>query len=216
MTHQYEVGKWYKTRGGHDVLIYDVNFKGFNGNLIIGKIKGDSYEELTSWGSNGAYRLNRCEDHRDLMPPLTAEENNMTHQYEVGKWYKTRGGHDVLIYDVNFKGPNGYTISGKIKGDDYETCVRWQSDGAYWPNGIEDLRNLMPPVKREEFWVNVYKGHTCNWPSSQLAEKHASPARIGVFCIVIEGDDFTVEKVMPNVTVTKNAAIREGGKGDAT
>jgi hypothetical protein len=141
----------------------------------------------------------------------------MTHEYKVGERYKTRGGQDALIYDVNFNGPHGYTISGKIKGDDYETCVRWDSGGAYWPTryGIEDHRDLMPPVKRKEFWVNVYKGSVDAWDSSQLAEKHAGPGRIGVIHIVIEGDDFTVEKVMPNVTVTKNAAIREGGKGDA-
>jgi hypothetical protein len=123
-------------------------------------------------------------------------ESGMTHQFEVGKWYKTRGGHDALIYDVNFKGVDGYTIRGKIKFDIYDVFSGWRSDGAFRPSGTEDPRDLMPPVEREEFWGNVYVGYIRSWPSSQIAEKRADPDRIGLIHIVIEGDDFTVEKVM--------------------
>jgi len=75
--------------------------------------------------------------------------SGMTHQYEVGKWYKTRGGEDALIYDVNFKGHSVYTILGKIKGVSDEERASWKSNGAYWISGCEDPRDLMPPVERK-------------------------------------------------------------------
>jgi len=45
-------------------------------------------------------------------------------------------------------------------------------------------------------WVNVYKGHVGAFALSRHANRHAGPERIGLIHIVIEGDDFTVEKVM--------------------
>jgi hypothetical protein len=54
----------------------------------------------------------------------------------------------------------------------------------------------MPTVERKEMWVNVYSGYTIAWPSPRLAERKVGRDRIGVIRIVIEGDDFTVEKVM--------------------
>ena len=128
----------------------------------------------------------------------------MTYEYKVGEWYKTRGGHEVLVLDVNYKAEHGRMIIGKIKGDNGEELITWESDGTFL-GGMSNPYDLMPPVERKEFWVNVYEDFAIDWASKELADKCArkessdrcvAGARLGLIRIVIEGDDCTVEKVM--------------------
>jgi len=118
----------------------------------------------------------------------------MTHQYKVGEWYKTRGGHEVLVLDVNYKAEHGRMIIGKIKRDNVDELITWESDGTFL-GGMSNPYDLMPPVERKELWVNVYNSYTQSWSSKELADKNADHDRVGLLRITIEGDDFTVEKV---------------------
>jgi hypothetical protein len=121
----------------------------------------------------------------------------MTYEYKVGEWYKTRGGHEAILHDVNFKGQGGLTLLGKVKLDSYEMACNWTKDGRYSIHAPTDF-DLLPPVERKEFWVNVYK--TRPGSSAWLSKENADICRargggIGLIRITIEGDDFTVEKV---------------------
>ena len=120
----------------------------------------------------------------------------MTHQYKVGEWYKTRGGHEVLVLDVNYKAEHGRMIIGKIKRDNVEELIIWESDGTFL-GGVSNPYDLMPPVERKELWVNVYNSHHGSnaWSSKELADKHADNDRVDLLRIVIEGSDCTIEKV---------------------
>jgi hypothetical protein len=120
----------------------------------------------------------------------------MTCEYKVGEWYKTRGGHEAQVLDVNFNSVVGLTILGKIKYDDCEMVYSWTRDGRYStiaPTGFD----LLPPVGRKELWVNVYNSYLGSnaWSSKELADKHAEDDRADLLRIVIEGDDCTAEKV---------------------
>ena len=57
----------------------------------------------------------------------------------------------------------------------------------------------MPPVKREELWVNVEvvsdRYMFFYWHSKDQADNNITGDHFGMIRIVIEGNDFTVEKV---------------------
>ncbi len=86
------------------------------------------------------------------------------------------------------------TIIGKIRINGREEVRTWTKDGRYSNNGPNGY-DLMPPVERKELWVNIHSEHAVIWRSKEDAEYLAGPGRIGMMRIVIEGDDFTVEKV---------------------
>ncbi len=120
----------------------------------------------------------------------------MTYEYKVGEWYKTRGGFEAQVLDVNYKSEHGRMIVGKIKRDNGEGLITWESDGTLL-GGMSNPYDLMPPVERKELWVNVYNSyHGSNaWSSKELADKHADDDRVDLLRIVIEGDNCTAEKV---------------------
>ena len=121
----------------------------------------------------------------------------MTYEYKVGEWYKTRGGYEAQVLDVNFNSGGGKPLLGKIKFDDREVPYTWKKDGNWSQAGTPSEYDLMPPVERKERWVNVYKEcvGSGSWSSKERAEENADCNYIGMIRIVIEGDDFTVEKV---------------------
>ena len=120
----------------------------------------------------------------------------MTHQWEVGKEYKTRGGAVATILDVNFKGRAGESIIGKVKIDGREIVFTWDCDGFYWRSKTEHQHDLMPPVETKELWGNVYKDCVVEMHlSPTIANILAEEGRIGLVKITITGDEFEVEKV---------------------
>jgi len=118
----------------------------------------------------------------------------MTYEYKVGEWYKTRGGFEAQVLDVNYKSEHGRMIVGKIKRDNGEGLITWESDGTFL-GGMSNPYDLMPPVERKELWVEVYDGYTQSWSLRESVDKRADDGRVGLLRIVIEGDDLTVEKV---------------------
>jgi hypothetical protein len=119
----------------------------------------------------------------------------MTHEWKVGEWYKTRGGYEAQVFDVNYKSERfGQRIVGKIKRDDADLLVTWWSDGTF-VGGMSNQYDLLPPVERKELWVEVYDGYTQSWSSKESVDKRADHGRVGLLRITIDGDDFTVEKV---------------------
>ena len=119
----------------------------------------------------------------------------MTHQWEVGKEYKTRVSYVATILDVNFKGCAGESIIGKVKIDGREIACTWDCDGFYWCSKTEHPYDLMPPVETKELWINVYDEFGGIWSNKEVADKHAADTRIGLLKITITGDKFEVEKV---------------------
>jgi len=119
----------------------------------------------------------------------------MEHQWKVGEWYKTRGGDDAQVLDVDFKNKEG-AILGKIRySEEDEDYGTWYKDGN-WKLWSEHKNDLVPPVERKELWANVYKNWlSCPEKTKDEAKKSALSECIGMIHIVIEGDDFTVEKV---------------------
>ena len=119
----------------------------------------------------------------------------MTYEYKVGEWYKTRDGLEAQVLDVNYESAGcGRLIVGKIKRDNGEDLITWESDGTFL-GGMSNPYDLLPPVERKELWVNVHPECAVIWGSKEDAEYLAGPGRIGMMHIVIEGNDFTVEKV---------------------
>ncbi len=122
----------------------------------------------------------------------------MTYEYQVGEWYKTLGGFEAQVLDVNYKSAgHGQRIVGKIKRDNGEGLITWESDGSFVGEKQPNQYDLLPPVERKERWVNVYKEcvGSGSWSSKERAEENADCNYIGLIRIIFEGDDFTVEKV---------------------
>lgn len=119
----------------------------------------------------------------------------MTHQWEVGKEYKTRGGYVATIFDVNFHGRNGRTIIGKVKAYGREEIFVWKSDGSFLGKEHPDNYDLMPPVETQEIWVNIYPAKARHSSPRAWADEAAGDNRIGLLKITITGDEFEVEKV---------------------
>jgi len=118
------------------------------------------------------------------------------YKFEVGKEYKMRGGLVATILDVNYKGGGGYKIAGKINKDGCEQVMVWRSDGAVFPSKNSHPYDLMPPVETKELWVNVFTSHVVWWGAKDDAMRYMlNDDRIGTIHIVIEGGDFTIEKV---------------------
>jgi hypothetical protein len=119
----------------------------------------------------------------------------MTYEYKVGEWYKTRVGYEAQVFGKGGGMWGGLKVFGKIKVGDQEERVTWCGDGSFYSKETQHKYDLMPPVERKELWVNIHSEHAVIWRSKEDAEYLAGPGRIGMMRIVIEGDDFTVEKV---------------------
>jgi len=115
-------------------------------------------------------------------------------EFKVGECYKTRGGYEAQVLDVNFNSGGPMTIIGKIRINGREEVRTWTKDGRYSNNGPNGY-DLLPPVEHKELWVNVNKRQAAIWSSKQKADRGADSTRLGLIRIAIEGDDFTVEKV---------------------
>ena len=73
MAHQWEVGKEYKMRNGDTAEILDVNYRGYRGKNILGKIKRHD-EEVITWESDGSFAGKKYKHKYDLMPPVETKE----------------------------------------------------------------------------------------------------------------------------------------------
>jgi hypothetical protein len=118
------------------------------------------------------------------------------YKFEVGR-YKTRGGFEAQVLDVNFNSVGGKVMLGKIKLNDYELACTWEKNGKkHFLNDSPSECDLMPPVETKEIWLNVYpEPALCHYKSKSLADEYSNINRIGQIKITITGDKYEVGKV---------------------
>ena len=116
----------------------------------------------------------------------------MTHPvFIVGRTYKTRDGHEALIYRTD--APGDYPIHGRV-GKEVRS---WTAAGGYYPGSGNRGSDLMPPAPERinlKVWANLgVHGEMIVW-KTEISARHCAPPvadRTAVPCMlvaIVEGD----------------------------
>lgn len=110
-------------------------------------------------------------------------------KFEVGKFYKTRDGRKVKIYDTN--GHPQFPIHGATFTDNSWMSSCWRESGMYTYHGRSPDDIVSEWVEEEEktVWINIYNptndyGYT--HPTRESADREASCDRIACVPVTIK------------------------------
>ena len=126
------IGKWYRTRNGHKVIIYALN--GMDPFPVHGAILTEDGWAIKTWNRDG-YDWNISESPKDIVGVWVEPD----HPKPITQGtYLTRDGRKAAVYFVADRG--SYPIYGAIFGDSGNgITVMWDRQGKSGENANRDL-----------------------------------------------------------------------------
>jgi len=108
---------------------------------------------------------------------------------DINKKYKTRGGKEVIIYEVLGDPDLLYPVIGRISG--LSRPDSWKVDGAFYGREGLHIYDLVEVRPKSTFWINCYSESSRNhcYDTKDTADFYASPGRIACIEITIEEGD---------------------------